>query len=529
MTTLQFSVPACWPLQRPFPTREIPEITCLGVDDVSASEVKAGGRVVIVTPYDPDDEGDTRKICSGQYGQWQVLTGLGGQIHRGLFVGETFKKNNSTTWAPGVVSVVDTGDCCLPGERALAVRDRGRWYITKLGGGGASGPGNITALVIGGNASYADTEDLTLSAGYSDARTLLYKLKPDGTYAAKRMPPPVSKWAAFAVPKTWDVDNQLPRLPHGLCYVQLERPHKFQGKSWEAGLAKEYDEDLEKPLSLYAVTVSPTSPGTLTIYLTRGAVLATEEIVPAAALDGTPFAVVVTGGPAPAEGEGPLEFTVVFARGQSGLEMTATVSPATEYGHDYIISFAPGLFLYTDATVEPSVGAVSSALSDYIEMDLRAGSIIIATNRWGAANYRRGERVAVSLKTVQLTDEDDITKSLPEVQFLAGQRKTLMLEVIDGNTLGAGVVGIKFVGDDVTVSDFLDPNVVTTFPDGLGRGRLIVDGIYERGYVLIRHLDPRGGGALPSGLLIPAGELVSIPYAAGRSMIAYSARTGRVV
>ena len=153
MTTISLTLPDCWPLPHALVPRDIPKLSCLGVDDIAANEVKPGGRVVMVTPYDPDNEGDARKICSGQYGQWQVLTGLGGQIHRGLYVGKSFQKSFQEIPAnrevPGISSTVDPSDCCVPGDKCIAIRDRGRWYISKLGSSSAS---QQVIAIIGGNA-----------------------------------------------------------------------------------------------------------------------------------------------------------------------------------------------------------------------------------------------------------------------------------------------------------------------------------------------------------------------------------------
>lgn len=68
-----------------------------------------------------------------------------------------------------------------------------------------------------------------------------------------------------------------------------------------------------------------------------------------------------------------------------------------------------------------------------------------------------------------------------------GARGLYRIIIIDqGQELESGDLGIKWSEDPITelASDY-DPDSVTTYPDGIGRGTLYVNGIEQDGYVLV--------------------------------------------
>lgn len=229
----------------------LPELQCLPVDELKANEIKVGGRVVLVTPYKAGGQ-----ICSGQYGQWQVLTGLGGQINRGLYVGSSFSKVSGIP-NPGVTSTVDETDCCKAdpdtdggpnGDKALAIRERGRWYVVKLAqGSGVSGAPPPLCSVLGGNvppitfkltADPLNTDPLLDEQGYEitpdsypSNRPFAFSLKTIESNQLLLLPR-VKDWTRFDLPLTYKIGDALPRLPDGLCYLLLERPTVLAGSSW---------------------------------------------------------------------------------------------------------------------------------------------------------------------------------------------------------------------------------------------------------------------------------------------------------
>lgn len=72
--------------------------------------------------------------------------------------------------------------------------------------------------------------------------------------------------------------------------------------------------------------------------------------------------------------------------------------------------------------------------------------------------------------------------------------------VIDrGNTLDSGQFGVKYVAGPITnVPLAYDPNVTSTFIDGIGRGTLYRNGVAQAGYVLICN---DSGGSFRNALL----------------------------
>jgi hypothetical protein len=61
-----------------------------------------------------------------------------------------------------------------------------------------------------------------------------------------------------------------------------------------------------------------------------------------------------------------------------------------------------------------------------------------------------------------------------------------MFLIIDqGNTLDSGQFGIKHLTTLLTSVPAYDPNVATSFVDGIGRARLVKDGVLQTDYVLV--------------------------------------------
>lgn len=86
-----------------------------------------------------------------------------------------------------------------------------------------------------------------------------------------------------------------------------------------------------------------------------------------------------------------------------------------------------------------------------------------------------------------------------------------------GNTLDSGEDGVIF--EDTTIASVpsaYDPNVTSTFIDGIGRGTLYVNGAAQSGYVLVVN-DDRGvnRNAVLAGESPYAGSTVAIPVSGG--------------
>lgn len=253
MKTVTFDLKGC-PGTTPDPI-EVPEIQCVAVDEIKSAEAKPGGRTVLVTPY---NEGG---VCSGQYGQWQVLTGFGGQINRGLYCGDSFEKTDGYS-SPGVSSTVDCSDIAERGTKCIAIRDRGRWFVFCPKGDGSGGGGTAMAVgvVLGGNVflktlpedtpelqdpvyrtTYPSPDDTvneygSLDTDFPSRRPFAYTLPTVGPDGNALSAPIVNDWRKYDLPEGFALGDKLPRLPDGLCYVQVERPFTLAGgETWESG------------------------------------------------------------------------------------------------------------------------------------------------------------------------------------------------------------------------------------------------------------------------------------------------------
>ena len=124
-------------------------------------------------------------------------------------------------------------------------------------------------------------------------------------------------------------------------------------------------------------------------------------------------------------------------------------------------------------------------------------------------------------------DNKSLTKKVP-VHVGGGTAEIVefnVVEVTGGNTLDTGEVGINtYAGTLPSVPSAYDPNVTSTFINGIGRGRLYVNGNLIAGYVLIVN-DNRGSfyNALLQGDVKYAGGPVTIPVTGGGSVQAYTA------
>lgn len=242
------TLPECSSVASP-PAIAIPAISCIPFDEIRSGEIKPGGRIVFVTPYG-------NQVCSGQYGQYQVLTGLGGQINRGLYVGSSFAKQDGFS-NPGVASEVDCSDVMSPGDRGIAVRDRGRWYIHKVAGAAVSTDSvTLAGMIIGGNQSPTqvdsaahdnNTNPAQDEQGYSDSkyandRPFSYPMRYFNDDTKVYLKPRVKDWTKYNVPvalsPTYAFGDKLPRISDGLAYVRILRPYAWGQSSWDAGVSQ---------------------------------------------------------------------------------------------------------------------------------------------------------------------------------------------------------------------------------------------------------------------------------------------------
>ncbi len=99
----------------------------------------------------------------------------------------------------------------------------------------------------------------------------------------------------------------------------------------------------------------------------------------------------------------------------------------------------------------------------------------------------------------------------------------MFVEIEGGNTLDSGEDGVIFPDTTIaSVPSAYDPNVTSSFIDGIGRGTLYINGAAQVGYVLVVN-DDRGvnRNAVLAGEFPYAGSSVSIPVDGGGAVTAY--------
>ncbi len=98
------------------------------------------------------------------------------------------------------------------------------------------------------------------------------------------------------------------------------------------------------------------------------------------------------------------------------------------------------------------------------------------------------------------------------------------VEIVSGNTLETGQTGVLYEATVSSVPSAYDPNVTSSFVDGIGRGTLYVNGVAQTGYVLVVNSD---SGSFRNALRVSdrvwVGDLVAIPVDGGGIVHAYPA------
>ena len=83
----------------------------------------------------------------------------------------------------------------------------------------------------------------------------------------------------------------------------------------------------------------------------------------------------------------------------------------------------------------------------------------------------------------------------------------MVLSIVGGNTLETTQTGINYQSGTITsVPSAYDPNVTSSFIDGIGRGTLYKDGVAQTGYVLIVNDDR---GTFRNALLVSDGPITT--------------------
>lgn len=137
-------------------------------------------------------------------------------------------------------------------------------------------------------------------------------------------------------------------------------------------------------------------------------------------------------------------------------------------------------------------------------------SISAANQAWKAEAEKRREK-------------QEQSRNLPS-RFQGSTSPYLYVLIVGGNELETGQQGVVYMdGAGVeTVPSAYDPDVTSSFTNGIGRGTLYKNGVAQDGYVLVVN-DDRGSfrNALVENDVVLVGDAVSIPVSGGGAVTAY--------
>ena len=112
-------------------------------------------------------------------------------------------------------------------------------------------------------------------------------------------------------------------------------------------------------------------------------------------------------------------------------------------------------------------------------------------------------------------------RPLDIVQRTIPDYMTILIDV--GNTLETGQDGIVYEASIAEVPSAYDPNVTSSFIDGIGRGTLFKNGSAQSGYVLVINTDQGSfRNALLEGDVVWTSGAVEVPVDGGGTVLAYT-------
>jgi hypothetical protein len=415
MKTILFDLKGC-PGTTPAPI-SVPEIQCVAVDEIKAAEAKPGGRTVLVTPYSEENG-----ICSGQYGQWQVLTGFGGQIHRGMYCGKSFEKEYGYS-SPGVSSTVDCSDTVNKGTKCLAIRDRGRWFVYCPGAGGG-GAALYYGTIMGGNSTTVRTPQaepvgtsvMALPTPFFTAEGELAPIVLPTVVNWEDYPDLMEDYLFYGAP--------LPVLPDGLCYVRLERPYTLLGKSWDINYPPTVEQQNAAPPTPELVRVRPEALTDITVYCDTG--LSTETKSKFTLTDTTDE----------------VEISILTATIEDEHKVVLTVEDDLDMTHVYTLFLEEGAVKADNTGTPEHNGKPNEAIVLPVVFQALSLSLVIAVNRVGMQTMFAGDLVVMQSTGLTLTDEQGVSKEIAEVLSIATSMRTPHTHVISDFGADGGIGGV---------------------------------------------------------------------------------------
>lgn len=122
-------------------------------------------------------------------------------------------------------------------------------------------------------------------------------------------------------------------------------------------------------------------------------------------------------------------------------------------------------------------------------------------------------------------EKQEQSRNLPS-RFQSPRPTSLLLVVVGGNTLETGQIGIVYEATVASVPSAYDPDVTSTFIDGIGRATLYINGVAQSGYVLVANSD---AGSWRNALFVndpfATSGAIAIPVSGGGSVLAYTVGT----
>ena len=426
-------------------------VECIPTQDLSPGDILPGGRTVLVTPYVKGIS-----VCSGQYAQFQVLNGLGGQIDRGLYLGSSVGRVADSIKHHGIEVPVDCDDTMdgpteinggSDGDKGIAIRDRGRWYVVKLAQGG--GTSVLQVEVYGGNKNPydGDTMDTYKVAPY---RPFVFpRFKEAGLLDEHDL---TEDWYGLdTLPDTFTYGDEFEEdddhtLPYGFGWAKLARGMSVGQYSWDAAAYEQHYVSEDDPDNAPSLTVAFAGPDTDDDKII---VCFSEPISETATPDVDDYAITTTS-------ETDISISSVDIGSPESSTLTLTLDRDIVYDDEVIRVSIPASAVKDADDEENSAGNLT------VRYKLEKFSLVPVVNKSDTVLIR-GQTAFITETKSSYTINDEEREWYD--MFAEGERPKFSLEVVGGNALDYAVTSfpnaIKQLLEDAEPSDWQDFNLTS--------------------------------------------------------------------